>query len=89
MWSQIIVSTVVGQSLSSMWVMINTLQIIYYSAMMTPYFPKIVLSLFSYLEVANLENDAFSKIYKYHFDTTLVENRTSWDYSYNVHRQNM
>ncbi|CAI2359932.1 unnamed protein product [Moneuplotes crassus] len=82
MSSQLAIATILGQSLSSMWILINTLQIINYSAMMTLYFPKIVITLFSYLGVANLENKMFSNLYLLHFDNSQVEDRASWDYRF-------
>ncbi|CAI2369448.1 unnamed protein product [Moneuplotes crassus] len=79
---QLVIAVVLGQSLSSMWILINTLQIIHYSAMMTLYFPKIMVTLFSFLGVANLENKMFSKLYLLHFDSSQVEDRASWDYRF-------
>lgn len=49
---------------------------------MTLYFPKIVLTLFSFLGAANLENAFFSKLYLEHFDSSWLEERESWDYRF-------
>lgn len=62
--------------------MVNTLQLVYYSAIMSLYFPKILITLFSFLGVANLENALFSEIYLKHFDSSKVEDRKSWDYRF-------
>ncbi|CAI2371060.1 unnamed protein product [Moneuplotes crassus] len=79
---QLVIAVVLGQSLSSMWILINTLQIIHYSAMMTLYFPKIVVTLFGFLGVVNLENKMFSKLFLLHFDSSQIEDRESWDYRF-------
>ena len=71
-----------GYSLSSLWTLVNILPLIYYSAMMTLYYPKIVLSLFSFLGAANFENPASSKIIELLVDTSDAKNKTSWDYRF-------
>ena len=71
-----------GQSLTSMWGMVNTIQLINYSAMMTLYFPKIVLSLFNDLSASSLNFGYLSKIYLMHFDNSKVEGRPSNDYRF-------
>jgi len=50
--------------------------------MMTLYFPKIILSLFSYLEAATFEMPTFGKFFELHFDKSKIENRPSWDYRF-------
>ena len=82
MSSQVLFSIMAGKSLSALWMVINVFQLIYYSAMMTLYFPKITLALFSYLGIANFEIPIFSNIFRLHFDTSLVSNHTSWDYRF-------
>lgn len=65
-----------------MWAMLNLIQILHYSAMMTLFFPKIVLVIFSFLGIANAENQYFTDVYLYHIDTTPIEGRDSWDYRF-------
>jgi len=62
--------------------MINTLQIINYSAMMTLYYPKIVSMLFSFTGIVNIENEYLSKLYLVHINTTVLDERESWDYRF-------
>jgi len=82
MSTQVIASSLTGQGLSGMWAMLNLIQILHYSAMMTLFFPKIVLVIFSFLGIANAENQYFTDVYLYHIDTTPIEGRDSWDYRF-------
>ena len=82
MSSQIIISIILGQSLSALWMVINCLQLIFYWAMMTVYFPKITLTLFSFLGIANFEVEIFSSIFRLHFDINKAGGRESWDYRF-------
>lgn len=79
---QFVLSIVLGQSLSSMWSIVNWLQILHYLAMMTLFFPKIIMLAFGFLSIANMDNQLLSTLYQLHFDSSLVENRTSWDYRF-------
>mmetsp|Transcript_1619 Transcript_1619/g.1436 ORF Transcript_1619/g.1436 Transcript_1619/m.1436 type:complete len:96 (+) Transcript_1619:669-956(+) len=83
MISQLLLSEVIGQSLSSMWTLINTLQLIYYSGLMTLYFPLSIFSFIGYIAVVNLENETFSDVYALHFDKSKLEKNKSWDYRFN------
>ena len=61
--SQFIVSSILGESLSVMWMMINTLQVINYIVMFTLYYPRILIMLAWPINLANMENEYFSKVY--------------------------
>ena len=76
------VNTIMGQSSSVLWGMINTLQLINYIAMMSLYYPRIVLALFSYVSIANMENEVLSQTYLLHIDESSLEGRDSWDYRF-------
>ena len=80
--SQLVVNTIVGQSSSALWGMINTLQLINYLAMMSLYYPRIILALFSYIGIANMENELLSQTYLLHIDESKLEGRDSWDYRF-------
>jgi len=65
-----------------MWQMVNTIQLIQYSAMMTLYFPKILLTMFNDMIAASLNFDILLNFYLKHFDESKVEGRPSWDYRF-------
>ena len=81
-----VLSTIFGQSLSGMWTLVNVLQIIQYSAMMTLYYPQIVIALFRYLSITNLQSDFLETTYLYHFNESKVGDRSSWDYRFEVQK---
>jgi hypothetical protein len=77
-----ILSLVFGQSMSGMWGLINTLQLINYSAMMTLYFPKLVMVIFKFIGIVNMDNEYFSSAYRLHFDESKIAGRDPWDYRF-------
>jgi hypothetical protein len=77
-----VLSVVFGQSSSGMWGLINTLQLINYSAMMTLYYPKIVMVLLNFVGIVNMDNQYFSNAYRLHFDESKLEGRDPWDYRF-------
>lgn len=77
-----LINAVLGQSLSAMWAMVNTLQLINYFAVCTLFYPKIVLAMFSFINIVNLENEYLSKAYLVHIDESQLEGRDSWDYRF-------
>ncbi|CAI2384187.1 unnamed protein product [Moneuplotes crassus] len=82
MGAQMAVSLVFGQGLSSMWMLINIYQIIQFTGMMTLNFPKIMVTFYSYLGIANFEISYFSEIFLMHIDESKVEGRKPFDYRY-------
>jgi hypothetical protein len=71
-----------GKSMPGMWGLINTLQIINYSSMMTLYYPKITLMLFQFIGIVNMDNKYFSEVYRVHFDESVFSDREAWDYRF-------
>jgi len=80
--SQLIINTLIGQASGAVWGMINTLQLINYCAMMTLYYPKIVLQLFSFISFINMENKGLSMIFLLHFDKSPIKDRNSNNYRF-------
>ncbi|CAI2364171.1 unnamed protein product [Moneuplotes crassus] len=79
---QLVISTVLGSALSSMWAMINSMQLINYMGTLSLYFPKSAMSMLSFVNVANMENEYLASLYKLHFNSSELENRTSWDHRF-------
>ena len=52
---------VLGASMEKMWNLINTCQLIFYMGLVTVYFPNQILSFFSYLKMANMDNEFLAK----------------------------
>jgi hypothetical protein len=77
-----VLSILFGQSTSGMWGLINTLQLINYSAMMTLYYPKIVGVILNFIGIANMDNQYLSNVYRLHFDESKFEGRDPWDYRF-------
>jgi len=75
-------STLTGSSLTSLWQMVNILQLIEYSVLMTLYYPNIILVLIKDLDQAFFNVDFLSDLYFIHFDKSKVEGRPSWDYRF-------
>lgn len=73
---------VLGSAMSSVWTLINSLQIINYSAIMTLYYPKIVIVLLKFISIANMDIEWFNKAYYMHFDSSKFDDRDSWDYRF-------
>ena len=71
-----------GQSLSSLWSLINAIQIIHYSAIMTLFLPKIIYTVYSFLAIVNMDFEILATIYQLHFDTSVFDDRTSWDHRF-------
>jgi len=71
-----------GKSLTSLWQMVNVLQLIQYSSMMTLYYPQIVLIQFGSLSQTSFNFFSLSKLYLYHFDGSKLEDRKSLDYRF-------
>ena len=65
-----------------MWALINTMQLINYIAMMSLYLPKTVMTMLTFVNVANMENEQLSSIFQSHFNASLLEERTSWDFRF-------
>ncbi|CAI2372733.1 unnamed protein product [Moneuplotes crassus] len=80
--SQVLLSFVFGHSLSSMWMLINISQIIQYSAMMTLYFPKIIITFYSYIGFSNFEIGIFSDLFFKLIDVSEIEGRDPFDYRF-------
>ena len=80
--SQLALSTIFGESLGGMWALINTLQLLNYVSIFTLFFPEIVLTLFSYITIVNMENQYFSNAYLLHIDESQLEDKNSWDYRF-------
>ena len=77
-----VITSLLGSALSFMWAMINTMQLINYIAMMSLYLPKTVMTMLTFVNVANMENEQLSSIFQSHFDASLLEERTSWDFRF-------
>lgn len=82
MFLQLLISYVVGSALSSMWMLINVMQLINYVAMMTLYFPKTYVMMLSFISITSMESDVLSDMYEAHIDSHPIQNRTSWDYRF-------
>ena len=82
MASQIALSNFMHLSFSGYWGFINTIQLINYASMFTLYYPKIVLAMFSYLSVTDLQSDFLTKIFLLHVDTSVIDTENSWDYRF-------
>ena len=54
-----------GGSLEMIWALINTLQLISYLPLMTPYFPEHVRIMFFILKFANCDFELLSNMFKY------------------------
>ena len=66
-----------GQSLTAMWKLVNMLQLVHYSAMLTLYFPRIVIVTSSHLSASNLQNKYFADIYMFHFNSSEFDEKPS------------
>jgi len=55
---------ILGGSLEMIWVLINTLQLISYLPLMTPYFPDHVKTMFSIMKMTNLDISVLSNFFK-------------------------
>lgn len=80
--TQVVISTVAGQSLSSMWNMINALQVLSYMITMTLYYPTVLLNLISFVNIVNMENPYFTEWYLLHIDESKITESPSWDYRF-------
>ncbi|CAI2381355.1 unnamed protein product [Moneuplotes crassus] len=79
---QLVIAVVLGQSLASMWILVNTIQLINYSAMMSLYFPKVIVTTYRHLGSMNFQSEVLSDIYMLHIDESKIENKSSWDYRF-------
>ena len=68
--------------MSGLWGFVNTVQLINYSSMFTLYYPQVVLGLFSFLGVTDLQSQYLTDIYLMQFDTSVIKNKDSWDYRF-------
>ena len=75
-------SIFLGKSITPFWQMINTLQLIQYSVMMTLYYPQILLFQFSQLSVTSFDFHLFSEIFLLHIEKDYISERESWDYRF-------
>ncbi|CAI2382438.1 unnamed protein product [Moneuplotes crassus] len=78
----LVVSTVLGTALAPMWAMINAMQLINYMGTFSLYFPKSIMSMLSFVNIANMENEYLASMYQAHLDSNLLHNRTSWDHRF-------
>ena len=77
-----LVSAFTSVSLSGLWGFVNTIQLINYASMFTLYYPQVVLGLFSFLGVADLQSQYLTNFYLLHVDTSVIKNKNSWDYRF-------
>ena len=77
-----VISMFAGVSVSGMWGFVNTVQLINYASMFTLYYPQVVLALFSSLGISDLQSQYLSDLYLLHVDTSVIKNRSSWDYRF-------
>ncbi|CAI2384272.1 unnamed protein product [Moneuplotes crassus] len=82
MTSQVALSFSLGQSPSSIWMLINISQILQYTAMLTLYFPKLLISSYRHLSIANFDISIFPNVFTTLFDKSLIEGRDSFDYRF-------
>ena len=80
--SQVFISVILSLSFSGLWGFVNTIQLINYASMITLYYPQVVLALFSFLGVTDLQSQYLTDFYLLHVDTSVIKNRSSWDYRF-------
>ena len=79
---QIGLSLILGTPLSGFWGFINTIQILNYASMFTLFYPRIVLSLFSFMGISDLNSDYLRDIYILQFNTSNIKKNNSWDFRF-------
>ena len=71
-----------GTPLSGFWGFINTIQLLNYASMFTLFYPKIVLALFAFWGISDLNSDYLRDLYIKQFDTSTIKKRYSWDFRF-------
>ena len=79
---EFIIGNIVGQGMNVIWSMINTFQLLNYFAVCTLYYPRVMLMMFSFINIVNIENVYLSNAYLVHIDEQELEGRDSWDYRF-------
>lgn len=75
-------NALVGQTTGALWSMINSLQIFDFLPIITLYYPKTMMTMFSYLKIANMKNELLQEVYLLHIDESAIDDRESWDYRF-------
>ena len=80
--SQTLVSSLIGQSLIGMWVMINCLQLMRYLSLLTLYLPKNIFIFLTYINLVNFQNQNLQNLYQYHINSDDLSQRNINNFRY-------
>jgi hypothetical protein len=68
-------TVVMSESLSSVWGMVNALQLLHCMPIMTLYYSDILHMLFAFIGIANMQNAYLALIYLFHFDSAKLDRK--------------
>jgi len=81
---QIAFSIIFNKNITSIWMLVNALQFIHFSALLSLYFPLYVTVLFNYLSISNFDVEIFADLYLLHIGKSRNQHRSLTDYRYSA-----
>jgi hypothetical protein len=77
-----ILSLVMNLSTQGLWSLINVLQLLHYMPMFTLYFPTVLLKAFSFVGLANMENEYLSSLFLLSINEKQLEHKEAINYRF-------
>jgi hypothetical protein len=77
-----ILSLVMNVSTHGLWSLINVLQVLHYMPMFTLYFPTVLLKAFSFVGLANMENEYLSFLFLLSINESQLEHKKPINYRF-------